>query len=86
MPVLISSKIPEYPTEGKEAHLSGVCLVGLTVDQQGMPQDVHILRSLRPDFDRNAVAAVREYRFKPALSDGKPVSRQIKVEVKFAYF
>ncbi|QHS52702.1 M56 family metallopeptidase [Edaphobacter sp. 12200R-103] len=86
MPVLISSKMPEYPAEGKEAHLSGICLVGLTVDQQGMPQDVHILRSLRPDFDRNAVAAVQEYRFKPALSEGKPVSRQIKVEVKFAYF
>jgi TonB family protein len=86
MPVLISSKIPEYPAKGKEAHLSGICLVGLTVDQQGVPQDVHIIRSLRPDFDQNAMEAVREYRFKPALSDGRPVSRQIKVEVKFAYF
>ncbi|MEG9439060.1 hypothetical protein JAO29_23240, partial [Edaphobacter sp. HDX4] len=38
MPVLISSKAPEYPAKGKEAHLSGICLVGLTVDQQGMPQ------------------------------------------------
>ena len=86
MPVLISSKIPEYPAQGKEAHLSGICLVGLTVDRQGMPQDVHIIRSLRPDFDRNAMEAVRGYRFKPALADGNPVARQITVEVKFAYF
>jgi TonB family protein len=78
--------MPEYPAEGKEAHLSGICLVGLTVDRKGMPQDVHIIRSLRPDFDRNAMEAVRGYRFKPALADGNPVARQITVEVKFAYF
>jgi TonB family protein len=86
MPVLISSKAPEYPAKGKQAHLSGICLVGLTVDQQGMPQDVHIIRSLRPDFDQNATEAVRKYRFNPAMADGKPVARQLTIEVKFAYF
>lgn len=86
MPVLIHSERPEYPITGKKDHVNGICLISLTVDEQGTPTHVHIVKSLRPDFDENAIKAVREYRFKPALREGKPVAREIKVEVQFAYF
>jgi TonB family protein len=86
MPVLIHSEQPEYPRVSPEDRLSGTCLVSLVVDEQGLPQEVHILRSLRPDFDRNAIAAVKGYRFRPATSDGKPIAKDLKIEVRFAYF
>lgn len=86
MPVLIHSEIPNYPSTGKNDHINGTCLVSLTVNEQGIPTHVHIVRSLRADFDESALKAVRGYRFEPALRQGKPVAREIKVEVRFAYF
>ncbi len=38
---------------------------------------------LSPDFDKNAMEAVRQYRFHPALRDGKPVAVAITIAVNF---
>jgi TonB family protein len=87
-PQLISSVQPEFPQSAKGADdkLEGTCLIGLVVDETGMPQDVHVVRSLRKDFDEKATEAVRQYRFKPGMKAGTPVAVSLKVEVKFARF
>jgi TonB family protein len=87
-PVLIFSADPEFPKSerGKKDKFEGTCLVGLTLDENGMPQDVHVVRSLRPDFDRQAIEAVQQYRFKPAMKAGTPVAVSLKVEVNFQRF
>jgi len=69
--------------EGRDKSKGGVCVVGLVVDAHGMPKDVHIVRSLKPDFDANAVAVVRQYRFKAALRKGQPVAVRIHIEVNY---
>jgi outer membrane biosynthesis protein TonB len=48
-----------------------------------MPRDVHVLRSLSPDFDANAIKAVEKYRFTPAKRFGRPVAVAMNVEVNF---
>ncbi len=63
--------------------IGGVCIVSLIVDEKGMLQNVHVVRSLTPSLDRNAIEAVRQYRFKPAMKDGKPVSLPINIEIVF---
>jgi TonB family protein len=87
-PKLISSVQPEFPQSARGEHdkWEGRCLVGLVVDETGMPQDVHIVRSLRQDFDEKSIEAVRQYRFQPAMKAGTPVAVSLKVEVKFARF
>jgi TonB family protein len=87
-PKLISSVPPEFPqsAQGTKDKFEGTCLIGFVVDETGMPQDVHVVRSLQQDFDENAMKAVREYRFKPAMKAGEPVAVSLKVEVKFARF
>ena len=45
----------------------------------------------RDDFDRAAVAgkaveAVKQYKFKPAMENGKPVLVELNVEVNFQIF
>jgi protein TonB len=37
-------------------------------------------------LDEKAVEAVRQYRFKPAMKDGRPVPVEIYVEVNFQIF
>lgn len=37
------------------------------VDEKGQPQQVHVVRSLSDDYDREAVQAVEQYRFAPAI-------------------
>jgi TonB family protein len=59
----------------------------LIVDAQGNPQNVHIVRTLGMGLDEKALEAVRKYKFKPAMKDGKiPVPVPITVEVNFRLY
>jgi len=59
-------------------------LVRLTVDTNGLPQDMCVLNELGHGLDRGAFDAVAEYRFKPATRDGKPVPVRLTVAVNWA--
>jgi TonB family protein len=83
VPLVIYMVKPEYTPEAKAAKFSGIVLVNLVVDQNGQPQDVHILRGVGMGLDQEAVSVVKQYKFKPAMEDGKPVPVQINVEVNF---
>lgn len=87
-PVLVFSKPPEFPKSalGGKDKFDGTCLIALVVDPSGAVHNVHVLRSLRPDFDANAVKTVEQYRFKPAMRSGEPVAVALNVEVHFAKF
>jgi periplasmic protein TonB len=37
-------------------------------------------------LDERAVAAVKEYRFKPAMENGKPVTVEMNIDVTFTIF
>jgi TonB family protein len=66
------------------AGYGGGGLVTLVVDANGNPQNPHVIRALGMGLDEKAVEAVRKYKFKPAMVDGKtPVSVRITVEVNF---
>ncbi len=67
----------------KRDHLSGTVLVGLIVDAQGNPQNVHILKSVRQDLDDSAINAVKQYKFKPATKHGTPIAVQLSLYVSF---
>jgi len=82
-PVLIHSVEPKFSEEARQKKLSGNVLIGLIVDQNGMPQNVHLIRGVGADLDDSAIAAVKQYTFKPALEDGKPVAVLLNVGVNF---
>jgi TonB family protein len=82
-PRIISSEFPEFTDEAKKKLISGICVLGLIVDQTGFPIRIHIVRSLDPGLDQNAIAAVSQYRFKPALHQGQPVPVEVNIEVNF---
>jgi TonB family protein len=83
---LLSSVDPEYTPQARAAKFSGKCVVGLTVDPTGTPMNVKVIKSLGMGLDENAVKAVSQYRFSPAMHDGVAVPADIKVEVDFRYY
>jgi TonB family protein len=82
-PKLVVSKPPKFPAGHAEKNYSGICLVSLVVDASGLPEQVRIAKSLGPDFDQSALAAVQQYRFEPAVFNGRPVPVSVKLQIDF---
>jgi periplasmic protein TonB len=86
-PVPLNQVEAEFSDEARRAKYQGVCLISMIVDANGMPQNPRVLRPLGMGLDEKALEAVRKYRFKPAMKDGKtPVPVMITVEVNFRLY
>jgi periplasmic protein TonB len=82
-PTAISAPDPDYTEEARRAKKQGTCVLWLIVDSTGHPRDIRVARGLGFGLDAKAVQAVQQWRFQPALNDGRPVDVQISVEVEF---
>jgi TonB family protein len=82
-PHVIHSIEPEFTQEARQANFQGNVLIQLIVDSQGNPQDIRVTHHLGMGLDEKAIAAVRQYRFSPAMYQGHPVAVQIVIEVDF---
>jgi protein TonB len=82
-PVVLYQPEPEFSEEARKAKFSGNVLVYLWVDTDGKPSHVRVVRPVGMGLDEKAVEAVRLYRFKPAMKDGKPVQVDLYVDVNF---
>ena len=86
-PVPIFQPEAEFSDEARRAKYQGVCLISLIVDAQGNPQNPRVIRALGMGLDEKALEAVRKYKFKPAMKDGKtPVPVMISIEVNFRLY
>jgi protein TonB len=82
-PRAIHTVDPKYSTDALRAAKNKVILVTVTVPPDGIPTNVKIAKTVRPDVDKAVVDAVQKWRFEPATRDGKPVEATITVEVDF---
>jgi TonB family protein len=82
-PVLIHSVEPEYTAAARNAHASGTVTVTLWVDVNGNPSHVRVIHGIGVGLDEKSVEAVHQYKYKPAMKDGKPVMVETNVEVQF---
>ena len=85
-PQVIFQVEPEFSEEARKAKVAGNVLVNLWVDTNGNPSHVHVIRGVGMGLDEKAVEAVKQYRFKPAMENGKPVLVELNVEVNFQIF
>jgi protein TonB len=83
-PLTVLSKVePDYSDDARKAQLQGTVIVELVVDEQGMPRNLKVVRSLGLGLDERALEAVSKWRFRPAYRDGKPSAAPALVEVTF---
>jgi len=85
-PQPVTTPDPEYTEEARNAKAQGTCILWLIVDDQGNPKDIRVVRGLGYGLDAKAIAAVKQWKFHPAMKDGQPVNVQISVEVGFRLY
>ena len=85
MPEVIYEKKPEYTVAAVTAKVQGTVEVEALVNADGTVKEVRVVRSVDDRFglDEQAVAAVRQWRFRPALKDGRPVPVRVLIELTF---
>jgi TonB family protein len=82
-PVPIVRVEPEYSEEARAAKWQGAVLLQVLIDENGIPRDIKVVRALGLGLDQKAIEAVQQWRFRPSLLNGKPVSVSANIEVNF---
>lgn len=84
-PVVVSERKPAYTRAAMEKKIQGAVELSTIIDTEGKPTEVKVVKSLDAEYglDENAVNALKAWRFKPAVKDGKPVRFQASIEMTF---
>lgn len=82
-PHLKTKTDPEYSDIARQLKWQGTAVLSLMVDTSGSVQNVQVTQPLGAGLDEKAIAAVSQWKFDPAMKDGKPVAVAIAVEVDF---
>ena len=85
-PIVLYSVEPEFSEEARKAKFSGNVEVYLWVDTNGRPSHIRVVKPVGMGLDEKAVEAVRQYKFRPAMKDGKPVTVDLYIDVNFQIF
>src|SRR5208283_2437000 len=85
-PVVVKTIKPKYSPEARKAGVTGTVNVSVVVDRQGRPQDIRVVKPLGFGLDEKAIEAVQKWKFKPAMTNGLPVDRQVQVQINFRLF
>ena len=84
-PKLVSEVKPAYTPEAMQARIQGSVMMTAVVRTDGTPGDIEVIKSLDAEYglDKQAVAALSQWRFEPGRKDDKPVSVRVTVEMMF---
>ena len=80
-PVAVERKAPKFEST---ISLRGSVLLTCVVTPEGKITNVRVLRSLDPVIDERAIDAFRQYKFSPALLNGKATYATYREELTFA--
>jgi len=82
-PVLVQRIEPEYTAEARAMGIQGVTTLYAEVSSDGSAHNIRVIKSLDPGLDRNAIAAVTQWRFQPGTRNGKTATVSATIEVRF---
>lgn len=82
-PQVLHSVQPRYTEAGRKAGVQGAVIVEAIINERGKVTDIHVLRGLPAGLEQSAVDAVRQWTFKPATLDGRPVKVYFTLTVNF---
>jgi TonB family protein len=68
-----------FPRDSRASNPGSVTLT-LDVDEHGKPVNFHVEKSSDPDSEHEVIAAMREWRFNPAMKDGMSISVPLTLE------
>ena len=81
-PKIVHQTPPKYPQAARAAELEGVVILMLGIDDSGYVVEAKVAQG-REGLSGAALAAVRDWRFVPAMRAGKPVAVRVPVPIRF---
>jgi periplasmic protein TonB len=82
-PTVIYRVEPEYSEEARRARYQGTVVLQAVIRRDGKVDTIHLVRTLGFGLDQNAIEALKQWRFHPAMKDGVPVDSTLNIEVRF---
>lgn len=73
-PQALSRRAPSYPLEMREKSIGGTVVIEFIIDVEGNVQSARVVRSTRREFEEEALAAVKEWKFIPGEKGGRKVA------------
>jgi protein TonB len=80
---IIRQPMPVYPAIAKSAHMQGTVVLHAIIDKDGSVQELQYI-SGPPILMKNAMDAVRQWRYQPTLLNGEPVQVDTPISVVFS--
>src|ERR1035437_6307021 len=80
---LVSRRNPEYPTLAKQAGAHGEVVLAVVIGVDGKVKDVRVVQG-HPLLRNAAVAAGKQWGYKPTFLNGKPVESESRIVLNFA--
>ena len=68
---------------GKKVVEAGSTILSIVVGEDGSVRNVKVYESLKRDLDRDAIDAVKQWKFEPATKNGIPVAVELTVKLDF---
>jgi len=84
-PVPVEKVDPKYPPTFMREHVDGEVVLYAIIRKDGSVDSIQVVRELDPQLDRNAVAALAQWRFRPGGRDGAPVDLEAVVHIPFRF-
>jgi protein TonB len=82
---LLKEVLAEYPVQAKKRGVAGYAKIYMVIDKNGNVSEA-FATAVEPagfGFEKEALAAVRQYKFSPALVGGVPVQQRFTKEFRF---
>ncbi len=79
---------PSYPSRALKRGIEGYVVMSFTIDETGRPTDIEVVEAQpKRMFERDAMRALRNWKYQPKLMDGKAVTQtgqSVKLEFRLA--
>ena len=82
-PRLLKDVKPRYTDETLRSGIQGTVIMEVVVARDGRPSHIQVVRSLHPELDDEAAAAVAKWRFEPGRLAGEPVDVLVTIMLDF---
>jgi TonB family protein len=76
---------PKYPPDMMREHVEGEVVLYAIIRKNGAVDSIRVMRSLDPELDRDAAAALAQWKFRPGTRAGVPVDIEAVVHIPFNY-
>ncbi|MDX2109560.1 MAG: energy transducer TonB [Verrucomicrobiota bacterium] len=82
-PHLVAAQAPEYPMDLRKAGKEGEVQIVANLTKEGKLSNIQVVDSTDARFNTATLAVLGEWRYTPAMRDGKAIESVVKFPVRF---